>query len=98
MGNSHSEALTPAVSCKWGNFGGEEVYVIWKKLWGLNLPPKFALFSWKVIHRILPVREVLVRRGMAEDVLCPVCGLGRESLEHLFFECDAARRVCRASS
>lgn len=67
-------------------------------MWGLNLPPKFALFIWKVIHRILPVREVLVRKGMVEDVLCPVCGLGRESLEHLFFECDAARRVGRASS
>lgn len=46
-------------------------------MWGLNLPPKFALFIWKVIHRILPVREVLVRKGMVEDVLCPVCGLGR---------------------
>ncbi|KAI8558271.1 hypothetical protein RHMOL_Rhmol04G0077800 [Rhododendron molle] len=65
---------------------------------GLNLPTKFALFIWKVLHRILPVRQVLIRRGIGMNALCPVCGLEEESIEHLFFMCETARRFWRASN
>lgn len=60
------------------------------------MPPKFAFFLRKVVHRILPVREALGRRGLVGDVVCPVCRLEGESLEHLFFSCEEARRVWRA--
>ncbi|KAG5523268.1 hypothetical protein RHGRI_035182 [Rhododendron griersonianum] len=34
---------------------------------------------------------------MAGDLVCPVCGQSEETVEHLFFECDSARRLSRAS-
>lgn len=69
----------------------------WKQLRGLNLPPKYALFLWKMVHRILPVKMVLFRRNLVEDVWCPICKEENESLEHLFFQCDETRRFWRAS-
>lgn len=66
---------------------------IWKKNWSLKLPPKFALFLWKVVHRILPVMVVLGKRFKVEDVRCPVCEKDLETIEHLFFQCDRARRI-----
>ncbi|KAI8523437.1 hypothetical protein RHMOL_Rhmol13G0073600 [Rhododendron molle] len=47
-----------ALSISGGYFEG------WRKLWSLKLPPKLALFFWRVLHRILPVKdgiEVAVR-------------------------------------
>lgn len=44
------------------------------------MPPKFALFLRKVVHRILPVREALGHKGLVGDVVCPVCRLEGESL------------------
>lgn len=32
----------------------------WKKIWNLNIPPKWALFLWKILHRILSVRAELI--------------------------------------
>lgn len=80
----------------WDGVG--EVEEVWRKVWGLTLPPKLALFLWKVLHTIVPTKVVLFRRGMAGDSVCPVCGQGEETVEHLFFECDFARHLWRASS
>lgn len=60
---SVKSAYFVAVNIKWDNMSGEGDCGIWKKLWSLNIPPKFALFLWKVIHRILPIKHNLVRRG-----------------------------------
>lgn len=67
------------------------------KIWGLNMPPKVTLFLWRLVHGILPVRVVLARRGMVDDNTCQVCGVASESVEHMIFECEAARRMWRAS-
>lgn len=88
------EALRTHTGCD-GVGRGDEV---WRKVWGLNLPPKLALFLWKVLHKIIPTKVVLFRRGMAGDMVCPVCGRSDETIEHLFFECEFGRRLWRASS
>lgn len=64
------EALRMHTGCD-GVGRGDEV---WRKVWGLNLPPKLALFLWKVLHKIIPTKVVLFRRGMAGDMVCLVCG------------------------
>lgn len=50
---------------------------------------------WKVIHRILAVKDALLRRKVSIDPGCPFCEL--ETIEHLFLNCDFARRISRAS-
>lgn len=59
--------------------------IIWKKIWGLKLPPKLALFMWKLVHRILPVKVALFRRNLVSDLVCPMCGEEWELIEHFFF-------------
>lgn len=69
----------------------------WGKVWGLNIPPKYQMFVWKVIHRIIAVKDALIMRNIQVDPSCPVCGEVLETIERLFFECDFARRAWRAS-
>lgn len=77
--SKNGEFLVKCAYCQWlrmytgwnGVGRGDEV---WRKVWGLKLPPKLALFLWKVLHKIIPTTVVLFRRGMAGDMVCPVCG------------------------
>lgn len=39
----------------------------------------------------------LFKRKLTMDVSCPVCGKDNETVEHLFFQCDFARRIWRVS-
>lgn len=73
-------------------------FQLWDKVWGLGLPPKFLLFVWNVIHRILAVKDALRRRNVIVDPICPLCGLDEETIEHLFLNCNFAQRVWRASN
>lgn len=42
---------------------------------------------------MLPVRVALFRRKLVEEVACQLCGIEEESIEHLFFQCELARKV-----
>lgn len=77
------------------NVGDEEG--LWKKIRGLNFPSKISLFLWRVLHGILPLKEILVRRNLAREDGCPVCKDSCETIEHALFECEAAQRVWRVS-
>lgn len=50
-----------------------------------------------MIHQIIAVKDALIRRNIEVDPECLVCGQGVETIEHLFFQCEFARRVWRAS-
>lgn len=56
-------------------------------LCGLNLPPKFALFLWKIIHYILAVNDGLRRRNIVLDTHCLLCGGDPKTIDHCFLEC-----------
>lgn len=73
-------------------------FELWGKVWGLNIPPTLGFLIWKVLHRFIAVKEVLSRRNLEVNMMCPICGLEQETIEHLFFLCDSARRVWRAST
>lgn len=70
----------------------------WKKLWKLNLPGKWASFIWKIFHRILIVKNLLVHWGIPLDLVCSRCGVEEESLEHLCFQCIFSKHIWRGSS
>lgn len=52
----------------------------WRSVWALPCQGKIQHFVWKCFHDILPVNDVLVRRHLANDVLCPLCKEDRESV------------------
>lgn len=57
----------------------------WGKVWGLGLLPKFKLVIWKVLHRILAVKDALLKRNINVESGCPLCEKEVEMVEHLFF-------------
>ncbi|KAL5142373.1 Cleavage and polyadenylation specificity factor subunit 2 [Glycine soja] len=58
-------------------------------LWNMKIPPKHAVFTWKLLRGRLPTRANLSRRGVnIQDTTCPLCGDVQEEVGHLFFNCE----------
>ena len=45
----------------------------------------------------IPVNDLVHRRTGKGDNICTSCGDGIETLEHLFFECDYAKKIWKLS-
>lgn len=39
----------------------------------------------------------MLRRKIIEVMCCPICGYEDETIEHLFFQCDRAKRIWKLS-
>ncbi|XP_057430540.1 uncharacterized protein LOC130723502 [Lotus japonicus] len=66
---------------------------LWKKLWSRYGLPRCKEFSWRICRSFVPVRSALARRGMAVDLICPLCGIEEETIKHLWLCCPASRSV-----
>lgn len=59
-----------------------------KELWKLKVPPKVAVFAWRLLKDRLPTRDNLRRKQVElHEYLCPFCRTMEESACHLFFHC-----------
>nr|GEX13910.1 RNA-directed DNA polymerase, eukaryota [Tanacetum cinerariifolium] len=68
--------------------------------WVKNVPIKINIFAWRARRDCLPTRANLTHRGVNVDsVLCPICLLEEEDVQHVLFRCHLTqavlRRVCR---
>ena len=67
----------------------------WEKgIWNLQTASKIKLFLWKIFQRALPVGELLAVRNIGTTQNCTRCDTV-ESINHLFFHCEFARKVWR---
>ncbi|XP_057423749.1 uncharacterized protein LOC130717521 [Lotus japonicus] len=66
---------------------------IWKVLWQTKSIPRCKELLWRACHDIVPVRAVLVNRGIVTDSICPLCGDDDETLVHAFFGCSEVAPV-----
>ncbi|RZB66378.1 Nuclear-pore anchor isoform B [Glycine soja] len=65
---------------------------IFKTIWKLKIPPRAAVFSWRLIKDRLPTRHNLLRRNVSiQENECPLCGYEQEEADHLFFNCKMTR-------
>lgn len=64
-----------------------------KWIWKLDIALKIKIFLWQLFHKVVPVREVLHRRGVVVPIECPLCLQGLEYIHHLFVECPVTRHV-----
>ncbi|XVF49157.1 hypothetical protein PTKIN_Ptkin03bG0246000 [Pterospermum kingtungense] len=64
----------------------------WNVIWTGLVPPKVELFCWKVLKGRVAVRANLYARNVlpSSNVMCPLCGVMEESVDHLFFQCYMA--------
>nr|GFB06520.1 RNA-directed DNA polymerase, eukaryota [Tanacetum cinerariifolium] len=68
--------------------------------WVKSVPIKINIFTWRARRDCLPTRANLIHRGVNVDsVLCSICLLEEEDVQHVLFLCQLAQavlqRVCR---
>ena len=66
---------------------------LWKIVWNMKVPTVAKMFIWKACYNVFPTKLNLYKKGVTEDSLCPVCRLGEESVDHVLWNCEAARDV-----
>uniref|UniRef100_A0A803Q5P4 Reverse transcriptase zinc-binding domain-containing protein n=1 Tax=Cannabis sativa TaxID=3483 RepID=A0A803Q5P4_CANSA len=70
---------------------------LWNKLWNSKILEHHKVLWWSILSNALSVRAVIRKRFLIEDASCPLCGMGEESLEHLFLSCEVELHVWRSS-
>ena len=56
-------------------------------IWKANTLPKIITFFWMCAHNSIRVRSCLMRRGVCEKALCPICPEVEESILHALRDC-----------
>jgi len=57
-------------------------------IWKLKIPPRAAVFTWRLLKGRLPTKDNLIRRSvLIQEDVCPLCGQEQEEVGHLFFNC-----------
>ncbi|KAL6185530.1 hypothetical protein ACLB2K_041662 [Fragaria x ananassa] len=67
----------------------------WKLIWKLPMYPKIRHFFWKALNASTPTYLTLYRRKIIKSLLCPVCGVFEESIEHAIFMCPWVELVIK---
>ncbi|MQM15218.1 hypothetical protein Taro_048161 [Colocasia esculenta] len=66
----------------------------WEKLWHHAIPPRVAMFAWRLLHRDVPVDSRIVECGVPLVSMCSCCKVhAQESLDHLFISSDIAKEL-----
>lgn len=54
----------------------------WRGVWNAPVIPKVKHFLWRIFVGLLPTKSELFRRHVTVNDLCPMCGDGRETVDH----------------
>ncbi|XP_071687853.1 uncharacterized protein [Rutidosis leptorrhynchoides] len=67
-----------------------------KTCWFKFVPRKVNVFLWRFRLDLLPVRWLISAKGIEiHSIVCPVCNIGVETSDHLFFGCTLALDLWR---
>ncbi|KAF7815287.1 Reverse transcriptase zinc-binding domain [Senna tora] len=69
----------------------------WDQFWKLPLAKKVLLFWWKNLNKGLPLKMNLARKGSQISTECPYRCDALETEEHIFKDCQFAKKVWFAS-
>lgn len=58
-----------------------------RKLWGLNIMPKWKLFVWKIWHNCLATSSNLLKRNITTNSQCLTCLSDIEDVQHILPSC-----------
>ncbi|KAJ9547496.1 hypothetical protein OSB04_020039 [Centaurea solstitialis] len=60
--------------------------------WNNWLPLRIKCFMWRLLLNRIPTRTNLSKRGVnTPSLLCPLCNLEEETVDHLFCSCSAVK-------
>ncbi|XP_073363453.1 uncharacterized protein [Aegilops tauschii subsp. strangulata] len=69
----------------------------WSSIWGLQVPSKLKIFTWRLARHSLPTSDVLHRRNMLPSHVCALCGAA-DNWRHSLIDCNYARCVWALSN
>ena len=69
---------------------------IFRNLKSLTKDVSLLWFQYRIVHRILGVNKYLYFSKIVDSQKCIICTLEPETFLHLFFECNAVRRIWSA--
>ncbi|XP_021837964.2 uncharacterized protein [Spinacia oleracea] len=61
--------------------------------WKMKIFPTWKVFFGKLLNKALPSCTNLITRGVVVHAVCKSFGVGEESLEHLFRDCELVKRI-----
>ncbi|KAL2929163.1 hypothetical protein RDABS01_034574 [Bienertia sinuspersici] len=70
---------------------------VWKRVWGVDGPPKLHHFLWRACSGSLAVNEIMCHRHMRVDSRCSLCLDESETIFHSIFTCAASRDIWASS-
>lgn len=62
-------------------------------IWKTKVPLKVKVHLWLATKGASLTSDVLARRNIAQQFLCPLCSKETESAVHLFFKCDFSTKI-----
>ena len=66
---------------------------LWRLFWTAKTIPKVKYFVWRLLHEIIPIGSLLLKRGLDVDNYCTVCGQPGDTLRHVFLDCNLSKAV-----
>ncbi|KAG8494167.1 hypothetical protein CXB51_011859 [Gossypium anomalum] len=73
----------------------EMLTTFFTRLWELKIPSKILILIWRIAYNYLPTLHNLRVRSLVVNILCPVCQMEEESMDHLFRVCTFTQQVLR---
>jgi hypothetical protein len=64
---------------------------IWELIWKSHIHERLKMFLWRISSNLLPTKDNLDRFIDAEDQLCPLCEIEKESIIHIFLHYPVAK-------
>ncbi|XP_062079946.1 uncharacterized protein LOC133784674 [Humulus lupulus] len=75
----------------------QESRVLWRKfVWDRFITPKHRFIMWLVMWERLHTKDRIVRYNSNIDLVCLLCGVENEDIDHLFFKCTYSKRCLEA--
>lgn len=72
------------------NWREEDKTSFWRRIWRIRVPPKVLNLVWRSLSYCLPTTVMLQQKGVSLPVVCPVCKVENETIEHIFLRCAQA--------
>ena len=66
---------------------------VWKMIWKLPVTPRVRNFMWRACGNYLATNYNLWKKKIRKSVICPICEIGEETVEHALLQCDWALAV-----
>lgn len=63
---------------------------LYSLVWCLVAPERVRVFLWLVTHQVIMTNMERKRRHLSDNVVCPLCRDGDETILHVLRDCQAA--------